>query len=913
MRKIFTLVMLCLFAVGVSAETRSWDFTSWSEETLANLEAESAIYNAYYDSCGSVMTGTLWRSYEKEATYADYDGFYFYGTEITSEEGEEITANGEVIAELAGLYFTKVGANNFAIAVDYDSTSLGTYQGGAYLWLGGASSKSTNNSFIIPDVAAGSTITIGIESHKNSDGRGVILTIDDESVLDLSSTKTYTESSVTLETTETKDVEVYNTNGCHLYFITVEEPSAYPVDATVVWAMNDDSNLDAYTAEPEDGFSSVTFDLGDATASGTRTHTEEAYSSQKLVNITPATGATDLLKWSVTPADGLYFTPTKVSGWIGRNGTDVSNGVTVYGIADSDTITLGNYTAARTNKTQDEDAYGTNDNYTGYYEIELNAAQMYALATNGTFTLAATIGTGTNKSAAFGEVTISGTLDDEEPSYEADITLSYVSPEEETAVTELSEVIIGVAEDYADYTINTGAVDEILVYSKLGGIFGVSSVSQNDDNNIVIALDSTFTEDIYITVTVPEGLVCTEGHINEATAFNYQVSESAGTTYEFTLTPADGETVSQLDSIMVYCEAASVLSTNWNHFNGDVLITDEAGETVASITTTYEPYDWTNYVGYNYMYLVLEEPITTAGTYTLTIPAGAIYINDAASENTEEITATYIVDGSAEEEEETEAVYDEDGYLFVEGIYFEDSETYDENWEVDSNVTLSQVERSDGVYYAQLYAYNTTNASYFSANNETFTTAEQWKIAFDFGAGSGNSSTGYVYFTDVNTDTLFSITIGSYETSPSVYDASGNSIGTISIDNRCTAPTIWNHFIVTGDETNGVCVAVTDEDGTSLIEATKVADFANFSAINFTPGKYMVYFGLDEVEMYIMESESDGEDSGINTINANAVTDATINVYNLSGMKVMSTTNAADINSLSKGLYIINGKKVVIK
>ena len=228
-----------------SSSSRSWDFTSWSDETLANLAAEAEIYNAYYDSVGTTYTGTLWRSYEKEATYADYDGFYFYGTEITSEEGEEITANGEVIAELAGLYFTKVGASNFAIAVDYDSTSLGTYNGGAYLWLGGASSKSTNNSFIIPDVAAGSTITIGIESHKNSDGRGVILTIDDETVLDLSSTKTYTESSVTLETTETKDVVVYNTNGCHLYFITVEEPASEDDTTTGISTVNANAATDA--------------------------------------------------------------------------------------------------------------------------------------------------------------------------------------------------------------------------------------------------------------------------------------------------------------------------------------------------------------------------------------------------------------------------------------------------------------------------------------------------------------------------------------------------------------------------------------------------------------------------------------------------------------------------------------------
>ena len=687
MRKLFYLAVLVIAAMTfqfASADDRSWDFTSWSDETLANLEAESAIYNAYYDSCGSVMTGTLWRSYEKEATYAEYDGFYFYGTEITSDEGVEITANDEVIAELAGLYFTKVGASNFAIAVDYDSTSLGTYQGGAYLWLGGASSKSTNNKFIIPDVAAGSTITIGIESHKNSDGRGVILTIDDETVLDLSSTKTYTESSVTLGTTETKDIVVYNTNGCHLYFITVEEP-------------------------------------------------------------------------------------------------------------------------------------------------------------------------------------------------ESDSELSYVSPEEETPVTELSEVIIGVAEDFTDYSINTAVVDDILVYSKLGGTFGVSEVSQNDDNNIVITLDSVFTEDITITVVIPEGLVYTEGHVNPATAFYYQVSESAGITYEFTLTPADGETVSQLDSIMVYCEAASILSTNWNHFNGDVLITDEAGETVASITTTYEPYDWDSNVGYNYMYLILDEAITAAGTYTLTIPAGAIYINDAAAENTEEITATYIVEGTTDEESDGSSTT-----VLLTGTTLPNAN--DEYTDDDGTTVVAKNEFSGSD------EYGTEGFSIAITGNRAKTLNAQGTVTVDGTAHTGikcsNGAQNTLYFPD-----------DVYVTNVTIY-AYANA-------DELTKDAYWKEF-------NGVTYTVDDND----YNTTDSTDpgVASFDLDNVTGSVTFTNTGLQPIfVMSVTYNTGDDTETGISTVNANAVIDATINVYNLSGMKVMSTTNAADINNLSKGLYIINGKKVVIK
>ena len=42
MRKLFTLALLSLIAVGVSAQNyRKWDFTNWSAETIANLAEEA--------------------------------------------------------------------------------------------------------------------------------------------------------------------------------------------------------------------------------------------------------------------------------------------------------------------------------------------------------------------------------------------------------------------------------------------------------------------------------------------------------------------------------------------------------------------------------------------------------------------------------------------------------------------------------------------------------------------------------------------------------------------------------------------------------------------------------------------------------------------------------------------------------
>ncbi len=57
---------------------------------------------------------------------------------------------------------------------------------------------------------------------------------------------------------------------------------------------------------------------------------------------------------------------------------------------------------------------------------------------------------------------------------------------------------------------------------------------------------------------------------------------------------------------------------------------------------------------------------------------------------------------------------------------------------------------------------------------------------------------------------------------------------------------------------------------------------------------------------YIVENETDVEDT---------IADGETGwvVYNITGVKVMDTVNAADLNTLPKGIYIINGKKAIVK
>jgi hypothetical protein len=238
MKRIFTLASLALLIAGtVNAQGyRHWDFTNWSQHTINNLMVEAA----------QTRPAKGWSDIEKRADdkegatapEATKDNCFWLDDEggawLTSPDGGSLKANGEVIAETEGLIFNPAYAQNrsLAIAVNYPSTSLGTYSGPQYLWLGGGSKNLA--CFTIPNVTVGQKITMTVESHKPSDARGVELYVGSVSAENKigesfkpKTQETYTWENWTLpegvELTGTVDIIVYNTSGCHLYNIEVGE------------------------------------------------------------------------------------------------------------------------------------------------------------------------------------------------------------------------------------------------------------------------------------------------------------------------------------------------------------------------------------------------------------------------------------------------------------------------------------------------------------------------------------------------------------------------------------------------------------------------------------------------------------------------------------------------------------------
>ncbi len=184
-------------------------------------------------------------------------------------------------------------------------------------------------------------------------------------------------------------------------------------DASVIWAFNS-AAYEETTITPSSAFTFAAVDLGGAELKGTGTGqaVDENGKAVTFIKVRPQNSASDVIEWTLKPAKGVTFTPTRMSGYIQRFGTDASNGVNVSARkAGGELIALGTFTAPRNNQAQSVDKYGSNDNYTNRFVIELTEAQQAELASAEGFSLLASIGVNNNKEAGFSDIRIEGIVD----------------------------------------------------------------------------------------------------------------------------------------------------------------------------------------------------------------------------------------------------------------------------------------------------------------------------------------------------------------------------------------------------------------------------------------------------------------------------------------------------------------------
>ena len=276
MKKIFTLALLLVTVLTASAKSRTWDFTHWSAATLANLQ------KGMYANCGENLNpANGWSDVEKASGDNKTNGKCFWEVKHQgSTAGAQLCADGQPMTEFEGLLYTNTADRSLAIAVDYNNG----YQGASYLWTG----SKDKVYFVIPNVAPGAKITMGVESHRPTEARGYKLFVAKNTTYDKNARGTelkdvdgnaiaqpityeeqtwYVPEEGLTETPNedgTYNIIVYNTNGCHCYFIKVDEGDSFDEAPKIAWIGNATPGATVAYASRPDGFDYTDIDGSDA-------------------------------------------------------------------------------------------------------------------------------------------------------------------------------------------------------------------------------------------------------------------------------------------------------------------------------------------------------------------------------------------------------------------------------------------------------------------------------------------------------------------------------------------------------------------------------------------------------------------------------------------------------------------------
>ena len=323
-------------------------------------------------------------------------------------------------------------------------------------------------------------------------------------------------------------------------------------EASVSWPFNDDNYATQYTKSPENGFSLVSVNTGDLKYSLKTSQTTKDKDGNKMImaGFGPV-GTTKAVEWTVKPSKGLTFTPTSISTYVNRFGTDSENGVTVTAkLSNGTSVDLGNFTALRENKTTADDKYSKNENLTNHIVIQLTAEQQAQLTSAEGFTLSCTVGVASNKQQGFADVHINGLLNG---------TVQQV--EQYTLSAAVSTVGAGTVKVSPAGTVFDAETSITVTATKN---FGYKFVNWTDANNKVVSTDEAYT----FSISTNTALKANFEKINTY-ALDYKV-EGGAKDYMVSATPAptvvNGKNMYEEGTeVTLTASSNDILTfTNWN-------------------------------------------------------------------------------------------------------------------------------------------------------------------------------------------------------------------------------------------------------------------------------------------------------------------------------------------------------------
>ena len=192
-----------VWSVITATEVGNWDFTNWSDATKTGILADEIN----------------WDNKEKSGGLDWSENNAGRSNKVAIAAGTTLQYGSTNIPETDGLTFNS-GASGMAILFNLPSTDIGTYSGSQFVWLYGSTSIIT-----IPNVKAGSVVSVEMESHKITESRNITVKVGSTTLSEKSS-KTGATTKTTMEYNVTADGDVTiapSNKGIHIYAITVTE------------------------------------------------------------------------------------------------------------------------------------------------------------------------------------------------------------------------------------------------------------------------------------------------------------------------------------------------------------------------------------------------------------------------------------------------------------------------------------------------------------------------------------------------------------------------------------------------------------------------------------------------------------------------------------------------------------------
>ena len=190
-----------------------------------------------------------------------------------------------------------------------------------------------------------------------------------------------------------------------------------------------------------------------------------------------------------------------------------------------------------------------------------------------------------------------------------------ITPEDQSEVESFTSATITFEED-----VTYNELIEVTIAQRNGLYYQKATVSV-DGATVTVSAPEEITEVGTYAISVPAGAFSTtDGRTNEAFTTMFTITEPAGPADTFVYTsiePVDGSEVAELSSITVTYPQWVCDYINETPFN----VVDAESNVVTTASLTYND-------NREDVVIVLEEPITAEGTYTITVPAGYIYSNE---------------------------------------------------------------------------------------------------------------------------------------------------------------------------------------------------------------------------------------------------------------------------------------------